>query len=167
MCPARAYPLAPIRKPFAVPGRRRRALVAPAPSLLGRIAVLGRGSTLVLVTATGFLSCGGRTAPSTQGRAAWATGRGRIWSTSQPAHTPARPCGSCTSEPLELLPRPHDLQRVAALLVPVDDRPPRLGSLLEPSLPLEQEGAHVEAADALAVELERSVPVGKCALHVA
>src|SRR5262249_56414601 len=84
-----------------------------------------------------------------------------------PAAATAHPApASCAAQPFEFLLRPHALQRVAARLVPRNDRAPRLGRLRQPAFPLEQECAHVEAADALGVELERAPPVGERALNV-
>src|SRR5207249_3894833 len=78
-----------------------------------------------------------------------------------------RACSQPGAHPCELLPRPDGLVREPSVLAPVDDRLPRLGALGEPALPLEQEGAAVEGADVLRIELERAPPVGQRALHVA
>src|SRR5215813_77426 len=57
-------------------------------------------------------------------------------------------------------------QLPAAARVELQDVAPRLGGLGQPSPPLEQEGAGIDRAEVLGVELMGAAPVAKCALHI-
>jgi hypothetical protein len=149
-----ARPLAGADRPWAIVGKRSLARsrgptrltspeAAPSASQLRRSAVAGRAGPRV--AATSPIRPDQRRAPLPLAR---------------------RPRASCRQQPFQLLLRPDRLQCVAVCLVPLDDRAPCLDRLGQPSFPLEQEGAHVQTADALRVELQRALPVGERALPV-
>src|SRR5262249_26777962 len=67
----------------------------------------------------------------------------------------------------QLLLGPHGLQHETTRLVPVDDRPPRVGGRVEPPFALEQEGAAVKGADVLRPEVKREPPISQRTLRLA
>src|SRR6266404_1387353 len=70
-------------------------------------------------------------------------------------------------ESCQLLLRPLRVQLEAARLAPVDDPLPRVHRFLAAAQAFEEERAHVQRADVVGIQLQRTAPVAQCALRVA
>src|SRR5215471_2953022 len=83
--------------------------------------------------------------------------------------SPARLCslGEQAEHPLEFLPGPDRGQLPAAVGGVIHDVTPCPGRLGQPSLPFQQEGAGIDRAEILGVELMRAAPVGERAIWIA
>ena len=68
---------------------------------------------------------------------------------------------------LKLPPGPRGRQLPAALRSGVDDVAPCFGGLSQPPLPFQQEGARIDRAEFLGIELMRAPPVGERAVRIA
>src|SRR5438067_2144369 len=72
-----------------------------------------------------------------------------------------------TVKPLEFLLWPLGIQREPARFRPVDDVPPGLHGITEPSLALQQVGAAIDRREILGIQLMGAAPVIQCAGGVA